>query len=72
MEGQTHRDAFDVFNAALEERVPDLVVKWKAWVHEWESKQHTDGAASPFEVLEKGESLYHTRNSGLTCLQSPQ
>ncbi|KAF8162287.1 hypothetical protein K438DRAFT_1775989 [Mycena galopus ATCC 62051] len=52
-EGQTHRDAFDAFNTALEEKAPDLVAKWKAWVHEWESKQHIDGAASPFEVQEK-------------------
>ncbi|KAF7367658.1 CxC2 domain-containing protein [Mycena sanguinolenta] len=52
-EGQTHRDAFDAFNAALEEKVPELVVKWKEWVHKWESEQHTDGAASPFETQEK-------------------
>ncbi|KAJ7469033.1 hypothetical protein FB451DRAFT_1352272 [Mycena latifolia] len=52
-EGQVHRDAFDAFNAALEEEVPELVGKWKAWVTEWESKQHTDSMLSPFEVKEK-------------------
>ncbi|KAJ7016992.1 hypothetical protein C8F04DRAFT_1280235 [Mycena alexandri] len=51
-EGQVHRDAFDAFNASLEEKVPELVNKWKAWVHDWESRQHTDGTESPFEVTE--------------------
>ncbi|KAJ7763723.1 hypothetical protein B0H16DRAFT_1661737 [Mycena metata] len=51
-EGQVHRDAFDAFNASLTEKVPELVEQWKAWVHEWESRQHTDGTESPFEVQE--------------------
>ncbi|KAJ7434713.1 hypothetical protein FB451DRAFT_1063154 [Mycena latifolia] len=55
MEGQVHRDAFDAFNAALEEEVPELVGKWRAWVKEWESKQHTDSTFSPFEVKEKDD-----------------
>ena len=54
-EGQAHRDAFDAFNAALEEQVPEMVEKWKEWVHDWESRQHTDGTESPFEVKEKGK-----------------
>ncbi|KAF8146729.1 hypothetical protein K438DRAFT_2092496 [Mycena galopus ATCC 62051] len=54
-EGQVHRDAFNAFNAALEEQVPDMVGKWKEWVHDWESRQHTDGTESPFEVKEKGK-----------------
>ncbi|KAF7367657.1 CxC2 domain-containing protein [Mycena sanguinolenta] len=60
-EGQTHRDAFDAFNAALEEKVPELVVKWKEWVHKWESEQHTDGAASPFETQEKVTTMKEIR-----------
>ncbi|KAJ7711359.1 hypothetical protein B0H16DRAFT_1667783 [Mycena metata] len=51
-EGQVHRDAFEAFNASLEEKVPELVAKWKAWVHDWESRQHKDGTESPFEVTE--------------------
>ncbi|KAJ7857226.1 hypothetical protein B0H13DRAFT_1641044 [Mycena leptocephala] len=30
-EGQIHRDAFDVFNAALQEQVPELIETWKKW-----------------------------------------
>ncbi|KAJ7731411.1 hypothetical protein B0H16DRAFT_1733350 [Mycena metata] len=44
--------AFEAFNASLEEKVPELVAKWKAWVHDWESRQHKDGTESPFEVTE--------------------
>ena len=55
MEGQVQHDAFDVFDTAMEEKAPELVARWKVWVHEWESKQHTDGTESPFEVQEKGE-----------------
>jgi hypothetical protein len=55
-EGQVHRDAFDAFDTALQETAPDLVESWKKWVHDWESRQHTDGVESPFELKEKGES----------------
>ncbi|KAJ7874250.1 hypothetical protein B0H13DRAFT_1894635, partial [Mycena leptocephala] len=51
-EGQIHWDAFDVFSLALEEKLPDQVASWKAWVHDWESRQHTDSTESPFEVVE--------------------
>ncbi|KAJ7037078.1 hypothetical protein C8F04DRAFT_1180802 [Mycena alexandri] len=51
-DGQVHRNVFDAFNASLEEKVPELVEKWKVWVHEWESRQHTDRTESPFEVQE--------------------
>jgi hypothetical protein len=57
-EGQIHQDAFDVFSLALEEKVPEQVASWKAWVHDWESRQHTDGTESPFEVVEKGQCVY--------------
>ncbi|KAJ6475381.1 hypothetical protein C8R45DRAFT_1159328 [Mycena sanguinolenta] len=60
-EGQVHRDAFHEFDAALEEKVPELVMSWKAWVHEWESKQHTDGTESPFEVQEKVATMKEIR-----------
>ncbi|KAJ6451151.1 hypothetical protein C8R45DRAFT_848553 [Mycena sanguinolenta] len=53
VEGQVHRDTFDAFDAAMEEKVPELVARWRAWVHEWESRQHTDGTESPFEAQEK-------------------
>lgn len=54
-EGQAHRDAFEAFNNALQETAPELVAKWKKWVHEWESRQHTDSTESPFELKEKGQ-----------------
>ncbi|KAJ7642541.1 hypothetical protein B0H17DRAFT_1148799 [Mycena rosella] len=56
-EGQVHRDTFDVFDAALQEQVLELVSKWKEWVTAWESKQHTMSTESPFEVKEKGHSF---------------
>ncbi|KAJ7025446.1 hypothetical protein C8F04DRAFT_1212864 [Mycena alexandri] len=60
-EGQVHRDAFDAFNASLGEKVPEMVEKWKAWVHEWELRQHKDGAESPFEVTEKVMTMQEIR-----------
>ncbi|KAJ7695593.1 hypothetical protein B0H16DRAFT_1750631 [Mycena metata] len=60
-EGQVHCDAFEVFNSALEEKVPELVGKWKEWVHEWESRQHTDGTESPFEMKEKVTTMKEIR-----------
>ncbi|KAJ7028998.1 hypothetical protein C8F04DRAFT_963379 [Mycena alexandri] len=60
-EGQVHRDAFEVFDAALREVVPETVEGWKTWVHEWESQQHTDGAESPFELKERVTSMRDIR-----------
>ncbi|KAJ7016855.1 hypothetical protein C8F04DRAFT_1215328 [Mycena alexandri] len=60
-EGQVHRDAFEAFNASLEEKVPEMVKKWKAWVHDWESRQHKDDAESPFEVTEKVMTMQEIR-----------
>jgi hypothetical protein len=34
-----------------------MVESWKNWVHQWESRQHTDGTESPFELKEKGTLL---------------
>lgn len=61
MEGQVHRDAFEVFSAALEEEVLELVAKWKDWVTDWESWQHADSTELPFEVKEKSKSALHER-----------
>ncbi|KAJ7678410.1 hypothetical protein B0H17DRAFT_1236048 [Mycena rosella] len=60
-EGQIHRDTFDAFNAALEEQAPELVANSKGWVAEWESRQHTDGTESPFEVAEKVTTMKEIR-----------
>jgi hypothetical protein len=53
-EGQVHRDAFEAFDVALQEGNGELVAGWKDWVKDWESRQHTDSAESPFETEEKG------------------
>ncbi|KAJ6506510.1 hypothetical protein C8R45DRAFT_1090202 [Mycena sanguinolenta] len=34
-----------------------MVVKWKVWVPQWESKQHADGTESLFEVQEKSMTM---------------
>ncbi|KAJ7306865.1 hypothetical protein DFH08DRAFT_720597 [Mycena albidolilacea] len=60
-DGQVHRDAFEAFDAALQETAPDLVASWKKWVHEWESRQHKDGTESPFELKEKVMSMREIR-----------
>ncbi|KAJ6476013.1 hypothetical protein C8R47DRAFT_1178917 [Mycena vitilis] len=60
-EGQVHRDAFEAFDAALRETAPEMVESWKIWVHEWESKQHTNSAESPFEVEEKAMTMRDIR-----------
>ncbi|KAF8193468.1 hypothetical protein K438DRAFT_1969370 [Mycena galopus ATCC 62051] len=46
-EGQVHREAFEAFNTALKETAPKL-----------ESRQHTDGRESPFELKEKATTLH--------------
>ncbi|KAJ7908415.1 hypothetical protein B0H13DRAFT_2331399 [Mycena leptocephala] len=56
-EGQSHRDAFEAFDTALRESANEMVQGWQDWVHDWESRQHTTGAVSPFEVKEKGASI---------------
>ncbi|KAJ7430387.1 hypothetical protein B0H11DRAFT_2263562 [Mycena galericulata] len=38
-----------------------MVAGWEAWVKEWESKQHTNGLESPFEVKEKVMSMKDIR-----------
>ncbi|KAF8151201.1 hypothetical protein K438DRAFT_1623891 [Mycena galopus ATCC 62051] len=60
-EGQVHRDAFEAFDAALRESAPELVERWKKWVDDWESRQHTDGTESPFELKEKVMSMREIR-----------
>ncbi|KAF8210714.1 hypothetical protein K438DRAFT_97234, partial [Mycena galopus ATCC 62051] len=61
-EGQVHRDAFDAFDAALRETAPEMVEGWKKWVHRWESRQHTDGTESPFELKEKVMTMRDVKN----------
>ncbi|KAJ7358563.1 hypothetical protein DFH08DRAFT_911760 [Mycena albidolilacea] len=49
-EGKQHKEAFDAFTALVEGERPELVIKWRKWVKDWESVQHTDGYNSPFEI----------------------
>jgi hypothetical protein len=56
-EGKLHKDAFDAFMALIKAERPDLVEKWRKWVLTWESEQHTDGYASPFEMVKPGTTL---------------
>jgi hypothetical protein len=49
-EVKQHREAFEAFTALVEGEQPELVAKWKRWVLTWESEQHMDGHASPFEM----------------------
>ncbi|KAJ7810476.1 hypothetical protein B0H13DRAFT_2243448 [Mycena leptocephala] len=60
-EGQVHRDAFEAFDAALRGTAPEMVEGWQKWVDDWESRQHKDGAESPFEVTEKVMSMREIR-----------
>ncbi|KAJ7318568.1 hypothetical protein DFH08DRAFT_1036369 [Mycena albidolilacea] len=62
-EGQVHRDAFEAFDAALRKTAPEMVEGWKNWVHQWESRQHTDGTESPFELKEKVTTLHKIKNN---------
>jgi hypothetical protein len=57
-EGRKHREAFEAFTEVLEGEKPELVAKWRSWVKDWESEQHTDGHASPFEMAKPGESVF--------------
>jgi hypothetical protein len=50
-EVKRHREAFEAFTALVEGERPELVAKWKRWVLTWESEQHMDGHASPFEMV---------------------
>ncbi|KAF7365867.1 CxC2 domain-containing protein [Mycena venus] len=61
-EGHVHRDAFEAFDAALRETAPEMVESWKQWVHDWESRQHTNGVESPFELKEKVMTMRDIRN----------
>ncbi|KAK6977280.1 hypothetical protein R3P38DRAFT_3237413 [Favolaschia claudopus] len=56
-EGRKHKEAFEAFTQVIEAEKPELVVRWKAWVKDWESSQHTEGHASPFEVSKPVKSL---------------
>ncbi|KAJ7119391.1 hypothetical protein C8R46DRAFT_1169932 [Mycena filopes] len=56
-EATTHKAAFEVFSKGLEEFRPEEVAEWRAWVHRWESKQHTDASELPFELKEEVTTL---------------
>ncbi|KAJ7765189.1 hypothetical protein B0H16DRAFT_1454369 [Mycena metata] len=56
-EAVKHQAAFDRFSDALEEFRPAEVAEWREWVQRWESKQHTDGSESPFEVKDEVTTL---------------
>ncbi|KAJ7866301.1 hypothetical protein B0H13DRAFT_2561520 [Mycena leptocephala] len=60
-EGQAHRDAFEAFDTALRASANTMVQGWQDWVHDWEARQHTTGAASPFEMKEKVMSMREIR-----------
>ncbi|KAJ7161942.1 hypothetical protein C8R43DRAFT_880650 [Mycena crocata] len=49
-EGKKHKDAFDAFTALVEGEKPELVAAWRKWVKDWEGKQHSDAAGSPYEL----------------------
>ncbi|KAJ7740338.1 hypothetical protein B0H16DRAFT_1324487, partial [Mycena metata] len=57
-EATQHRESFEAFTALVMQERPDLVESWRGWVKEWESEQHTDGAASPFEMPRPGMFLH--------------
>ncbi|KAJ7019395.1 hypothetical protein C8F04DRAFT_1214342 [Mycena alexandri] len=52
-EARKHKEAFEAFTSLVEGERPELVVKWRAWVHDWESEQHVEGHGSPFEMVSK-------------------
>ncbi|KAJ7446784.1 hypothetical protein FB451DRAFT_1343526 [Mycena latifolia] len=49
-EAKKHKDAFNAFTTLLEGDQPELVAKWRGWVKDWESEQHTEGIDSPYET----------------------
>ncbi|KAJ7465326.1 hypothetical protein B0H11DRAFT_2159688 [Mycena galericulata] len=56
-EGTKHKTAFDAFTNGLEAVRPEEVAAWRQRVLQWELKQHTDPADSPFEQLEEVTTL---------------
>ncbi|KAJ7884013.1 hypothetical protein B0H13DRAFT_1628846 [Mycena leptocephala] len=66
-EGRKHKEALDTFT---EER-PELVLKWKGWVRDWEAEQHTEGHGSPFEMAKQVDKMKETQvrlgKEELTC-----
>ncbi|KAK7018251.1 CxC2 domain-containing protein [Favolaschia claudopus] len=60
-EAPRHKEAFDAFTAVVEGERPELVAKWRGWVKEWESEQHTEGHSSPFELTKPVKSLKDIR-----------
>jgi hypothetical protein len=51
-----HKIALDAFTEGLESTRSEEVAEWRAWVHRWEEKQHTNPNESPFDYKETGRS----------------
>ncbi|KAJ7876466.1 hypothetical protein B0H14DRAFT_2568181 [Mycena olivaceomarginata] len=54
-EGTKHKIALDAFTEGLKSTRSEEVAEWRAWVHRWEEKQHTDPNESPFDYKETGD-----------------
>jgi hypothetical protein len=68
-EGKQHKEAFNTFTELVEAERPDLIVKWRKWVLDWEAEQHTDGYASPFELAKPGTENCRARVDGTDAVQ---
>ncbi|KAJ7932991.1 hypothetical protein B0H13DRAFT_1856601 [Mycena leptocephala] len=60
-EAKRHKDAFDAFSAVIGGEQPQLLAKWKGWVKDWESEQHTEAADSPFEMTKPVNAMKEIR-----------
>jgi hypothetical protein len=52
--GAAHKIMLEAFTKGLEEANPAQVKEWRGLVEAWESKQHSTGAKSMFEVHAEG------------------
>jgi hypothetical protein len=64
-EAKRHKDTFDAFSAVIGSEQPELLAKWKGWVKDWESVQHTEAADSPFEMTKQGVLTCGNQRRGL-------
>ncbi|KAJ6485485.1 hypothetical protein DFH09DRAFT_1106210 [Mycena vulgaris] len=61
-EGKMHQEAFNVFDAGLSERKPELMAEWKVLVKKWEKEAHVEGEkGSPYEYDEAVTTLKDVR-----------
>ncbi|KAJ7024801.1 hypothetical protein C8F04DRAFT_1192096 [Mycena alexandri] len=56
-EARKHKEAFEAFTALVEAEQPELVAKWRGWVHDWEAEQHVEGHGSPFEMAKREHTM---------------